>query len=82
MAGRGPLKKAELEFDVVVLLVAGITMLITGTLLFPVSAGLLPYYENGLYGLLLFVFALQMVTLGRTPFGDPPVLPPFREFVL
>ncbi|HQQ11144.1 MAG TPA: hypothetical protein PLH45_06910, partial [Synergistales bacterium] len=72
MAGRGLFKKAELEFDVVALLVAGITMLITGTLLFPVSAGLLPYYENGLYGLLLFVFALQMVTLGRTPFGDAP----------
>ena len=43
MAGRGLFKKAELEFDVVALLVAGITMLITGTLLFPVSAGLLPY---------------------------------------
>ena len=72
MAGKDLLKKAELEFDVVVLIVAGITMLITGTLLFPVSAGVLPYYENGLYGLLLFVFALQMVTLGRTPFGDAP----------
>ncbi len=63
---------AEVGFDVVVLLVAGTTMLITGSLLFPVSAGLLPYYENGLYGLLLFIFALQMVTLGRTPFGDTP----------
>jgi len=42
----------------------------TGFLLFPVSAGILPYYENGLYGLLLFIFALQMVTLGKTPFGD------------
>ncbi len=63
---------AEVGFDVVVLLVAGTTMLITGALLFPVSAGLLPYYENGLYGLLLFIFALQMVTLGRTPFGDTP----------
>ena len=51
MAGRDLLKRAEIGFDVVVLLVAGATMLITGTLLFPVAAGLLPYYENGLYGL-------------------------------
>jgi hypothetical protein len=72
MAGRDLLKRAEIGFDVVVLLVAGATMLITGTLLFPVAAGLLPYYENGLYGLLLFIFALQMITLGRTPFGDAP----------
>lgn len=45
-------------------------MTVTGVLLFPVSIGILPYYENGLYGLLLFIFALQMITLGKTPFGD------------
>ncbi|HAK40181.1 MAG TPA: hypothetical protein DCM24_00045 [Synergistaceae bacterium] len=66
------MKRAEIEFDVVVLLVAALVMLVTGTLLLPVSKGALPYYENGLYGLLLFIFALQMVTLGRTPFGDAP----------
>jgi hypothetical protein len=49
-----------------------LVMLVAGTLLLPVSKGALPYYENGLYGLLLFIFALQMVTLGRTPFGDAP----------
>ena len=64
------LDKADISFDQVILLVAGMTMLMTGFLLFPVSAGILPYYENGLYGLLLFIFALQMVTLGKTPFGD------------
>ncbi|HOI81799.1 MAG: hypothetical protein WCS47_05340 [Thermovirgaceae bacterium] len=66
------MKRAEIEFDVVVLLVAALVMLVAGTLLLPVSKGALPYYENGLYGLLLFIFALQMVTLGRTPFGDAP----------
>jgi hypothetical protein len=35
-----------------------------------VSDGTLPYYENGLYGLLLIIFALQMITLGKTPFGE------------
>lgn len=64
------LQKAELPFEVVILLIAGMTMLITGVLLFPVSAGTLPYHENGLYGLLLVMFALQTLTMGKTPFGD------------
>lgn len=64
------LKEADLPLEVVILLIAGMTMLITGVLLFPVSTRVLPYYENGLYGLLLVMFALQMITLGKTPFGD------------
>jgi hypothetical protein len=61
---------ADLPLEVAILLIAGLMMLITGILLFPVSTGALPYYENGLYGLLLFIFSLQIVTLGKTPFGD------------
>jgi hypothetical protein len=63
-------KEADLELEVIILFLAGMTMGIAGMLLFPVSTGALPYYENGLYGLLLFFFALQMVALGKTPFGD------------
>jgi hypothetical protein len=63
-------KEADLPLEVVILLVAGLMLLISGVLLFPVSAGALPYYENGLYGLLLVMFALQVITLGKTPFGD------------
>jgi hypothetical protein len=63
-------KEADLPLEVVILLLAGMMLLIAGVLLFPVSAGTLPYYENGLYGLLLVMFALQMITLGKTPFGD------------
>lgn len=63
-------KPVDLSLDVLILLLAGVMMAVTGLLLFPVSAGALPYYENGLYGLLLFIFALQMITLGKTPFGD------------
>ena len=63
-------KKADLPLEVVILLVGGMTLLISGALLFAVSAGVLPYYENGLYGLLLVVFALQTILLGKTPFGD------------
>lgn len=62
--------KADIPLEVVVLLIGGTAMLLTGILLFPVSAGALPYYENGLYGLLLIIFALQIITLGKTPFGD------------
>lgn len=63
-------KESDLPLEVVILVIGGMAMLITGVLLFPVSDGSLPYYENGLYGLLLIIFALQMITLGKTPFGD------------
>jgi len=63
-------KDADLDLEVIILFLAGMTMGVAGILLFPVSTGALPYYENGLYGLLLFFFALQMVALGKTPFGD------------
>jgi hypothetical protein len=64
------LEETDLPFEVVILLIAGMALLITGVLLFPVSSGALPYYENGLYGLLLVMFALQIITMGKTPFGD------------
>ena len=56
--------------EVVLLLIAGMALIITGVLLFPISTGRLSYYENGLYGLILVVIALQMTTLGKTPFGE------------
>lgn len=62
--------KTDLPLEVVILAIGGMTMLITGSLLFPVSFGALPYCENGLYGLLLVIFALQTITLGKTPFGE------------
>lgn len=65
-------KEADLPLEVVILIIGGMAMMMTGILLFPVYNGTLPYYENGLYGLLLIIFALQTITLGRTPFGDMP----------
>jgi hypothetical protein len=64
------LRKTDLPFEVVILLITGMALLITGILLLPVSSGALSYYENGLYGLLLVMFALQIITMGKTPFGD------------
>ena len=55
--------RSDVPLEVVILLLAGIALLITGILLFPVYAGTLPYYENGLYGLLLFIFALHAVAV-------------------
>lgn len=63
-------REPDLPLEVAILLVAGLAMLITGGLLLPVSTGSVPSYEDGLFGLLLVVFALQTVTLGKTPFGD------------
>lgn len=62
--------EANLPLETVILLIGGMTLAIAGGLLFPVAAGRLPYYENGLFGLLLIVFALQTITMGKTPFGD------------
>lgn len=64
------LKQADLPLEVVILLVGGMALLITGALLLPVSAGALPFYENGLHGLLLVIFALQTITMGKTPYGE------------
>lgn len=66
----GLLSEASLPFEVVILITAGLIALLAGILLFPIQQGLLPYYENGLYGLFLVLFALQIIVLGKTPFGD------------
>ncbi len=64
------LRQTDLSLHVVLLLMGSMTMTMVGIFLFPVAAGKLPYYEKGLYGLILFITALQMVTLGETPFGN------------
>lgn len=64
------LDEVEFPLESVILLIGGMALLVAGGLLFPVFSGGLPYYENGLFGLLLIVFALQTMALGKTPFGD------------
>ena len=63
-------KKADIPIDLVILIITGMTMVIVGLLLFAVYAGIVPYYENGLFGLLIFIYALKITVLGKTPFGD------------
>lgn len=67
---RSLLLEARIPLEVVILLLAGLTMLLTGILLFPISSGKLSFYQNGLLGLLLVIFSLQIITMGKTPFGD------------
>lgn len=64
------LQKNMLPAEVVVLLLISMMMLVLGILLYPVYAGYLPYYEDGLFGLLIIVAALQILVLGKSPFGD------------
>lgn len=75
MFGGWSSKKADIPIDLVILVIVGLTMVIAGLLLFASYAGKVSYYENGLFGLLIFIYALQITVLGKTPFGDVPQRP-------
>ncbi len=61
---------SEPTLEIVILLVFGVFLLILGLLWFKIQSGELPYNSNGTYGLLLVIFSLEIITLGRSPFGD------------
>jgi len=63
-------QEAGLSLEVVILLVFGIFMLLFGANLPQIHAGTLPYSPDGTYGLFLVLTSFQVVTLGKTPFGD------------
>jgi hypothetical protein len=54
----------------VILLVLGIFMGLFGLLLFFITTGALPYAPDSTYGLFLVIVALQVITMGKTPFGE------------
>ncbi|MCK9318892.1 hypothetical protein, partial [Methanoculleus sp.] len=58
------------SLEVVILLVFGVFMLIFGLLLFRIHTGELPYSPDSTYGLFLVIVAFQIITMGKTPFGD------------
>lgn len=60
----------ELSFEVVILFIFGIFMVTFGALLFKIHTGVLPYTPDSTYGLFLVIVSLQIIALGRTPFGD------------
>lgn len=64
------LEETGISLEVTHLLAIGLIMLALSTVLFSVAAGALPYYEDGVYGLLLIMFGLQLQTIRITPIGS------------
>ncbi len=62
--------EVDLSIEVVLLLVGGVFFLLFGLLLGPISTGALPYSEGAMYGLFVVLVAMQVITMGKTPFGD------------
>jgi len=63
-------EKSDLTLEVVVLLIFGEFMLIFGLLLFSIHNGEIPYTPDSMYGLFLVLVSFQIITMGKTPFGD------------
>jgi uncharacterized membrane protein HdeD (DUF308 family) len=62
--------ESDLSLEVVILIVFGVFMLLFGVLLFRIHTGELPYAPDSTYGLFLVIVSFQIITMGRTPFGD------------
>jgi len=63
-------EESDLSFEVVIILIFGVFMLLFGLLLFWIHRGDLPYTPDSTYGLFLVIVSFQVVTMGKTPFGD------------
>ncbi len=61
---------SDASLQIVILLILGMFMLLFGALLFAIYSGKLPYNPDSTYGLFLVIVSLQVVTMGKTPFGD------------
>lgn len=67
-----PVARAEpdLSLEIVILLVFGVFMSLFGLLLFRIHTGEFPYAPDSTYGLFLVIVSFQVITMGKTPFGD------------
>src|SRR5690606_38443837 len=63
-------EESDLSLEVVILVILGVFMLLFGFLLFQIHRGALPYPPDSTYGLFLVIVSLQIITMGKTPFGD------------
>jgi len=59
-----------ISIEVVLLIVGGVFFLLFGGLLFQIDRGKLPYSEGSMYGLFVVLVSMQIITMGKTPFGD------------
>jgi hypothetical protein len=62
----------ELSIDQAMLLLMGIFMVLLGGLLIPVNLGKLSFSASAQLGLLMVIFAVQMLASGNTPIGPFP----------
>jgi hypothetical protein len=62
-------REASLSLTFAVLILMGVLLTLLGILLFPVNSGLIPFSPDGQFGLLLFIFSIQMMALGETLLG-------------
>jgi len=63
-------EESGLSLEVVILLIFGVFTLLFGLLLFKIHTGDLPYNRDSAYGLFLVLVSFQIITMGKTPFGD------------
>jgi len=63
-------EESDLSLEVVVLLIYGVFTLLFGLMLFKIHTGDLPYSPDSTYGLFLVIVSFQVITMGKTPFGD------------
>ena len=61
---------SDRSLEIVILLIFGTFTLIFGVLLFKIQDGSLPYNSNSAFGLFLVLLAFQVITMGKTPYGD------------
>ena len=61
-----------LSIEQAMLLLIGTFLVLLGILLVPVCLGLLPFAANAQLGLLMVIFAFQMLASGNTPIGPFP----------
>jgi len=63
-------EETDLSLEVIILLILGVFMFLFGILLFRIHTGELPYNPDSTYGLFLVIVSFQIITMGKTPFGD------------
>ena len=66
---RQTVRISDLTLETVIILIFGIFMFLFGLLGFVIQTGTLPYNPDGAYGLILVLISLQIITLGKSPFG-------------
>ncbi|BDZ69226.1 hypothetical protein [Methanobacterium ferruginis] len=60
-------QEASLPLNSALLILLGVLITLLGALLVLVTQGLLSFSADGTYGLLMVIFAIQIMTLGKTP---------------